>query len=40
MNSFHQYLKSVNNDEEEIMFVNKLTTNYTYFTGKKNTFNI
>jgi len=32
MNSFYQYLRSVkNNDEEETMFVNKLTTNYTYF---------
>ena len=32
MNSFSQYLKSVkNNNEEETMLVNKLTTNYTYF---------
>ena len=32
MNSFYQYLRSVkNNDVEETMFVNKLTTNYTYF---------
>ncbi len=32
MNSFYQYLKSVkNNDEEEAMLINKLTTNYTYF---------
>jgi chemotaxis protein methyltransferase CheR len=32
MNSFSEYLKSVkNNNDEQTMLVNKLTTNYTYF---------
>lgn len=39
MNSFSQYLKSVkNNNEEETMLVNKLTTNYTYFYREENHF--
>lgn len=39
MTSFGQYLQSVkNNNKEETMLVNKLTTNYTYFYREDNHF--